>query len=364
MRPGYGGPGSGKDVIAQLIALSSDDYSEHSIYTLNMAAIRPPAITGPLLQGLYLSGPILRTAVAPGSAEKQDIVQPPDQRTHLQGLFLQARLRKKEALKPCEAVLAQAEEELLELRERDVRTDHENKVLEQRENEVYRLRQEIANTGATFILDELNSLDVDLQGVLLRVLEQGEVTPLGGLTATYVQHLIVGVVNEDPEEITREAELRNLLVEKGKLGSLVSGFLYETLRRTRRLRDDVYHRLKRQLYIHLPALKDRPEDVPMLFYYNAKDVAKSRGTEGVIVELAAYRLLMDPKLTWPGNIRQIQAIAEKAVRAACNDRKTDEPPTNDLSILRRHVQAALEEEFRDVFGREDKPSRKNGYGDG
>jgi len=329
----YGGPGSGKDVMAQLVSVFSEQYFERAMYTVNMAAIRPPAITGPLLQGLHVSGP-QKLGKWRERGDGTDIEQPTDMRTHVQGLFLQAKW-------------------LEEARSTQRGGD--------------------GRGGATFILDELNSLDVDLQGVLLRVLEQGEVMPLGGLSKAYVQHLIVGVVNEDPEQITQEEELRNLLVEKGKLGSLVSGLLYETLRRSRRLRDDLYHRLKRKLYIRVPEIKDRRPDIPMLFYVEACKEAKRLDKEpSVLVELGAYRLLMDPALTWPGNVRQIQAMAEKAVRAASedattneagkNEASTDEADTEDLSILQSHVQAALEDEFRDVYGREEKRSRKNGYG--
>lgn len=302
----YGGPGSGKDVMAQLVALFSDHYFWPEMHTLNMAAIRPPAITGPLLQGLRLSGPSV-------CDEAEDLMQLADRSTQLQGLFLQAKERERKRFKEGEAA-----------------------------NEL----------GATFILDELNSLDVDLQGVLLRVLEQGEVMPLGGLCKDYVQHLIVGIVNEDPEQITREGELRDLLVEKGKLGSLVSGLLYETLRRTRRLRDDLYHRLKRQLYIRVPEIKDRRADIPMLFFFaGSEEAERIKEDLGILVELRAYSLLMDSKYTWPGNIRQIQAVARKSIEKARKDTDVDAPNVKDLPIVQSHVQAALEDEFSDVFGR-------------
>ena len=58
------------------------------------------------------------------------------------------------------------------------------------------------NAAGVFILDELNSLDVDLQGVLLRVLENGEVRPLFGIEAKHIAHLIVGIVNENPDILT------------------------------------------------------------------------------------------------------------------------------------------------------------------
>ena len=175
--------------------------------------------------------------------------------------------------------------------------------------------QEIEDSvPAAFILDELNSLDVDLQGILLRILEQGEIRPLLGLKPVYIRHLIVGIVNENPEEITRETEVREFLRDKGRFGSILSGLFYELIRRTRRLRDDLYHRLRRNLYVEIPDLDNRREDIPILFYVSVPDPHKDP-----IIELSAYKLLMNPRIQWTGNIRQIQAVAKIASRYAEDD---------------------------------------------
>jgi hypothetical protein len=295
----YGGPGSGKEVLARLAPLFSPDYFFSDIHTVNMAAVRPDAITGPLLQGIKLT-------------HYADDDQDRPTRIGLEGLLVEAKKYLK--TKPGEG------------------GDNTGK------------------DGATFILDELNSIDVDLQGILLRILEQGEVMPLFGLEKKYVRHFIVGIVNEDPEEISRESELRDLLVEKGKLGTLISAFLYEAFRRTRRLREDLYHRLKRQLYLRVPSMKDRPEDIPMLFYLFACDEAKeTKEAEevDVIVDLNAYRLLMHPHIPWPGNIRQVQSVARCSIRRARRAQEALGASSVDgvLIVSHNHVLYALKDEF-------------------
>jgi hypothetical protein len=308
----YGGPGSGKEVLARLIPLFSSDYFFYEVHTLNMAALRPSAITGPLLQGISLGH---------GGGK-----------VSLEGLLVEAK-RRAQLCNPG-------------------KQEQPSAICE---------GGPTRKLGAAFILDELNSLDVDLQGILLRILEQGEVMPLFGLETEYVQHLIVGVVNEDPEEISRESELRDLLQEKGALGSLISGFLYETLRRTRRLREDLCHRLKRQLYVHVQDLKDRREDIPMLFYVSASEEVKEQGhkDQAFIVALEAYRLLMDPHIRWPGNIRQVQSVARRSVEVARTG-KTARSNVGSFFVTREHVLKALKDEFRGIQLDGNGPSKERG----
>jgi len=135
-----------------------------------------------------------------------------------------------------------------------------------------------------------------------------------GLKEQSIKHLIVGIVNEDPEEITRQVEIKELLSEKGKLGSLMSGLLQEFMRKSRRLRDDLYHRLRRDLYIKVPDISQRPEDIPILFYHTIKKAAEKRSNwKSFNIDFGAYRLLMSPGISWPGNIRDIQALASTVI---------------------------------------------------
>jgi len=248
----YGRPGSGKDTVARMIPLFATGYFGKDLHVVNMAALRPDILIGPLLQGISLSDPEMKVSLP-----------------NLDGILVAAsRPVKKESAKTL-------------------------------------------GNAATFILDELNSLNIDLQGILLRILEQGEVTPLLGLERKHVAHLVIGIVNEDPEQLTRENEIRDLLTDKEKFGTLVGGLLYEVVRRSRRLRDDLYHRLRRQLYVRLPDIDDRREDIPILFYSNLP-----KDWKGANVDFRAYRLLMHPSISWLGNIRQIQSVSGGAAKRA------------------------------------------------
>ncbi len=207
-------------------------------------------------------------------------------------------------------------------------------------------------------------MDVNLQGILLRVLEQGEVLPLFGAEPPDVRHLIIGVVNEDPEALTREHEARSLQRTKDLLGSLVGVFLSEGLNRGRRLRPDLYYRFSRTLYVKLPPLRDRREDIPILFYRpcleaveaelrsrraggEATDLASQQGgapegeSVGILVDLKAYELLMRPDLDWPGNIRQVQKVARDVAVEAC--RQSPKGPI--VRVERRMVEKVLQKRF-------------------
>lgn len=247
----YGTPGSGKDTLARMIPIFSPQFFAKDIHTVNMSALRPDFLTGPLLQGLIVKDSHASPPAIPGKKA---------------GFFLDGLFG--------------------------------------------------AASEATFILDELNSLDIDLQGILLRILEQGEVTPLLDLESRKIRHLIIGIVNEDPEDISRQTEMGDLLLDKGRFGSLISGLLYEVVRRSRRLRDDLFHRLRRHLYVTVPNINDRREDIPILFYSHISSISKSAGWKGLRVDLPSYRALMDKSINWRGNIRDVQAVAGLAVAVA------------------------------------------------
>lgn len=266
----YGEAGSGKDTMAKVIQLftapswspreHTSNCEEQSGYfglrlnTINMSSLKPDALFGPLFQGMRISDPHLDVA----------------------GILT-----------------------------RDGKGDDSD-----------------ASSPDVFILDELNSLNVDLQGVLLRVLENGEVTPLFDIKPFPIKHLMIGIVNEDPDVLMRESETRILKDMKGFTGELINNALYEFFVRGRRLRPDLFYRLSRSLYVKLPALRERRDDIPILFHFECEDAVKQelkhacldQGTEEheVYIELKAYESLMQTSLDWPGNIRQLQAVATEA----------------------------------------------------
>lgn len=229
-------------------------------------------------------------------------------------------------------------------------------------------KKEGEQEAGVFILDELNSLDVDLQGVLLRVLENGEVRPLFGIEAEHVKHLVVGIVNEDPEILTKESETKKLEEIKDFTGEFLGGVLYESFIKGRRLRPDLFYRLSRGLYLKLPPLRERREDIPIIFYFTCLSAVleelKNGGSgsympEDVYVELKAYESLMHPSLDWWGNVRQLQAVATKvAIEAVkCYENDKDKDRLGFVRVSDQTVRGVLATEFPKIFP--ETPGQKN-----
>ena len=297
----YGEPGSGKDTLAKLIPLFTEGHDRGYFgmdpRAINMAAIKPSALIGPVLLGIDL---------------------PSGDPRNLEGLLLSGSGRGKKT----------------------------------KEN-----LKEYQSNPQVFILDELNSVDVDFQGILLRILENGEVMPLFGPTTEHVRHLIIGVVNEDPERLTREFETRSVEQMQVFFGRMLGSVLYEALTKGRRLRPDLFYRLKREVYVRLPSLRDRPEDIPILFYVECNQTfsdlvandpfLKDRGFF-LHVELPAFAVLMSREWDWPGNIRQLQAVARAVAGDAYDELRNGRQRTDQKEIV---VQTArVRKELAIVFG--------------
>ena len=141
---------------------------------------------------------------------------------------------------------------------------------------------ESTNHGTLF-LDEIGVLPLDLQGKLLRVLQEGEFTKIGTGKLLKTDIRFVAATNEDLEK----------LVARGQF------------------REDLYYRLK-GAWLQVPPLKERPEDIPLLA---AKFVQEFRGgTEAGSIEEDALSVLI--KYDFPGNIRELKAILHAAVNLA------------------------------------------------
>jgi DNA-binding NtrC family response regulator len=144
---------------------------------------------------------------------------------------------------------------------------------------------EVAN-GGTLFLDELTELPLPTQAKLLRVLQDGAVRRVGSTkTDAVVNVRFIAATNRDPA------------------GALADG----TLRR------DLHYRL-RVVPIHIPALRDRPEDIPILAEQFLKELwvrHRDRGDElPVLSERALETLLRAP---WPGNVRELRNVIEHLV---------------------------------------------------
>lgn len=193
---------------------------------------------------------------------------------------------------------------------------------------------------ATFILDELNSLDIDSQSSLLRLIEQGELSKIGSIEKPKeVKFLIIGIMNEDPDRLTHEFYLRKILRDE-MFGGMFGEFIYEYFRKLRRLREDLYHRMKRGGKIVLPELNDRRYDIPILFrVFISQELSDNEKL--VYLSFEGLELLIDSSIEWPGNIRQLQTVAKVTLDEASSDQGEDQ---GEIKILKKHIKKALENE--------------------
>lgn len=140
---------------------------------------------------------------------------------------------------------------------------------------------EVADGGTVF-LDEVGNISLAIQAKLLRVLQEREFTPVGGTKIKKVDIRLIAATNKDLEKMITE----------------------ETFR------EDLYYRLN-IVFIHLPSLKERQEDVPMLAIHFLKKYADEMGKpiKGFIPE-AMERLI---SYHWPGNVRELENVIERSV---------------------------------------------------
>ncbi|GAA0357811.1 arginine utilization regulatory protein [Bacillus horti] len=146
---------------------------------------------------------------------------------------------------------------------------------------------EIAN-GGTLFLDELNSMPVELQVKLLRVLQDGAIRRIGDHKMIPIDVRIVVAMNVDP----------HLAVQKGQL------------------RSDLYYRIQ-VVSIYLSPLRERLQDIPLLIDHFVHIYASEFGKENVTLDSA---VLEQMKLySWPGNVRELEHAIEAAMNFAEGD---------------------------------------------
>jgi transcriptional regulator with PAS, ATPase and Fis domain len=131
----------------------------------------------------------------------------------------------------------------------------------------------------TLFLDEIGNLQPELQGKLLRVLQDGEFIKIGTSKPQKTDVRCIAATNKDIE---------NLMTKK-------------------RFRKDLYYRLKGG-WLHLPPLRDRKDDIPLLIDGFLREYCGDRGAN---FEEATLSLLMN--YDYPGNIRELKSIVQSAV---------------------------------------------------
>lgn len=134
--------------------------------------------------------------------------------------------------------------------------------------------------GGTIFLDEIGELPLSMQVKLLRVLENGEIIPVGSSTAQKINVRIVAATNIDIVEAVR----------------------------TGRFREDLYYRLN-QISIYIPPLRERKEDIPLLFRKFSSDVAEKYKMPPIFLSDDGKNYLKN--YPWYGNIRELKNITEQ-----------------------------------------------------
>ncbi len=181
-------------------------------------------------------------------------------------------------------------------------------------------RFELAD-GSTLFLDEISELPLEVQVKLLRVLEQRQVQRLGSSTSTSVDVRIIAATNKDLEKAIREEKFRS----------------------------DLYYRIN-VFPITIPPLRERPDDIPLLIQSFVNEFAKSFGKRIDSIDNESIDSLQ--RFTWPGNIRELRNVVERAMILASGPTLFMSPPSvssNDAaaSLLlsdteREHLRSVLE----------------------
>ena len=142
-------------------------------------------------------------------------------------------------------------------------------------------RFELAHQGTLF-LDEIGDVPLDLQSKLLRVLQEHEIERLGSTRAIRVDFRLIAATNRDLEEMVGRREFRS----------------------------DLFYRLN-VFPVRIPPLRERREDIPPLVFYFAQRFAKRLRKTIESVSRESLEILC--RWSWPGNIRELQNVIERAV---------------------------------------------------
>ena len=195
-------------------------------------------------------------------------------------------------------------------------------------------RFEVAN-GATLFLDEIGELPLELQGKLLRILQEGEFERLGGTRTIQVDVRIIAATNRDLEEEVRY----------------------------RRFREDLWYRLN-VFPITIPPVRERREDIPLLVHSFVNRYGKKLGKE---IETISQRVMKTlQSYSWPGNVRELENVIERAVIGTRGSslrlaERLDKPRAQPAGggrirtldeVEREHITKTLEKTYWKVSGKD------------
>ena len=163
--------------------------------------------------------------------------------------------------------------------------------------------------GSTLFLDEIGELGVEIQAKLLRIVQDGEFERLGSAKTSHVNVRLIAATHRD-------------LAERVKNGTF---------------REDLFYRLN-VFPIHVPPLRERPEDIPLLVMAFLREFEKKMGKKirgvpsRIMDELRCY--------PWPGNIRELRNVIERAVIVTTGEKLNLQLPKSMIAVSTRTLKEA------------------------
>lgn len=140
---------------------------------------------------------------------------------------------------------------------------------------------EMADGGSIF-LDEIGDISTKLQMDLLRVLQERKFYRVGGMEEIEVDVRVIAATNNDLDQAVRDG----------------------------RFRDDLFYRLN-VINIHIPPLRERREDIPLLAHHFVERISHELGKEVSDIGEGGLKVLMNQD--WPGNVRELENVIERAI---------------------------------------------------
>lgn len=165
--------------------------------------------------------------------------------------------------------------------------------------------------GGTIFLDEIGDMPLELQASLLRVLQSKEVVRIGGKKATKIDVRIMAATNIDLQDSVKK----------------------------KKFRADLYYRLN-VLYIHIPPLKERRSDIILLANHFLRTVSQTMGKNVKEIDPQAKKCLAE--YSWPGNIRELENVIERAVNLASSPFITCSELPADIVNPAAHLETTYE----------------------
>ena len=141
--------------------------------------------------------------------------------------------------------------------------------------------------GGTLFLDEIGDMPLEMQAKLLRVLESGEVIRVGANDARHVDVRLVSATNKDLKQMVGDA----------------------------RFREDLFFRINGS-HVHLPALRDRREDIPRIVRHAVARYAAQMSPDAPVPDVDDAVMMRLTSYSWPGNVRQLLNVVQTMVVTA------------------------------------------------